>query len=77
MHYNGIVFGGEDEAQWTNVDGVTHRRFLNPLIQNEGRSRAINIGPDGVFLAIVVSESLLTLLSIVVFRRGRWKQQIA
>ena len=35
------------------------------------------LGPDGVFLAIVVSESLLTLLSIVVFRRGRWKQQIA
>ncbi len=41
MHVNGIVFGGEDEAQWTNVDGVSRRRFLNPLIQNEGRSRAL------------------------------------
>jgi hypothetical protein len=40
-HFNGIVFGGEDEAQWTNVDGVHRRRFLNPLIQNEGRTRAI------------------------------------
>jgi hypothetical protein len=40
-HYNGVVFGGEDEAQWTNVDGVTRRRFLNPLIQNEGRARAL------------------------------------
>ena len=40
-HYNGIVFGAEDEAQWTNVDGVKRRRFLNPLIQNEGRSRAL------------------------------------
>jgi hypothetical protein len=40
-HFNGIVFGGEDEAQWTNVDGVHCRRFLNPLIQNEGRTRAL------------------------------------
>ena len=39
-HCNGIVFGAADEAQWTNVDGVHRRRFLNPLIQNEGRTRA-------------------------------------
>lgn len=40
-HYNGIVFGGEEEPQWTNVDGTMRRRFLNPLIQNEGRTRAM------------------------------------
>lgn len=40
-HCNGMVFGGPDEAQWTNVDGTTRRRFLNPLIQNEGRTRAL------------------------------------
>jgi len=40
-HYNGIVFGGDEEAQWTNVDGTIRRRFLNPLIQNEGRTRAL------------------------------------
>ncbi len=46
-HFNGIVFGGEDEAQWTNVDGVSRRRFLNPLIQNEGRTRALRkVVPD-------------------------------
>lgn len=46
-HYNGIVFGGEDEAQWTNVDGFKRRRFLNPLIQNEGRRRALQkVVPD-------------------------------
>lgn len=46
-HYNGVVFGGEDEAQWTNVDGVNRRRFLNPLIQNEGRARALRkVVPD-------------------------------
>ncbi len=46
-HYNGIVFGDEDEPQWTNVDGVRRRRFLNPLIQNEGRRRALQkVVPD-------------------------------
>ena len=46
-HYNGIVFGEADEPQWTNVDGVARRRFLNPLIQNEGRTRALQkIVPD-------------------------------
>jgi len=46
-HFNGVVFGGEDEAQWTNVDGVHRRRFLNPLIQNEGRARALRqVVPD-------------------------------
>ncbi len=46
-HFNGIVFGDEDEPQWTNVDGVHRRRFLNPLIQNEGRARALRqIVPD-------------------------------
>ncbi len=34
-------------------------------------------GPNGVFVAIVVSETLLTILSIIVFRRGRWRRQPA
>ena len=34
-------------------------------------------GPNGVFIAIVVSESLLTVLSVIVFRRGRWQRQVA
>ena len=40
-HYNGIVFGEADEPQWTNVDGIHRRKFLNPMIQNEGRTRAL------------------------------------
>ncbi len=40
-HYNGTVFGGADEPQWTNVDGIRRRKFLNPLIQNEGRKKAL------------------------------------
>ncbi len=37
----------------------------------------LSFGPNGVFVAIVVAESLLSVLAVVVFRRGRWKQQLA
>jgi putative MATE family efflux protein len=30
-------------------------------------------GPNGVFLSIVISESLLTVLCVIVFKRGNWK----
>ena len=54
-HYNGIVFGGAEEPQWTNVDGTVRRRFLNPLIQNEGRTRALqNVVPDVPVANLVV-----------------------
>jgi Na+-driven multidrug efflux pump len=35
------------------------------------------LGPHGVFLAIVVSESLVTVLGVIVFRRGNWKHKLA
>ena len=34
-------------------------------------------GPNGVFIAEVVAESLLTIMSIIVFRRGGWKTHAA
>jgi Na+-driven multidrug efflux pump len=34
-------------------------------------------GPDGVFLAIMLSESLLTVLSVIVFKQGAWKHKTA
>jgi hypothetical protein len=40
-HYNGVVFGAPDEPQWTNVDGNKRRKFQNTMIQNEGRTRAL------------------------------------
>lgn len=54
-HYNGLVFGGDDEPQWTNVDGTLRRRFLNPRIQNEGRTRALqNVVPDVPVANVIV-----------------------
>ena len=37
----------------------------------------LSLGPDGVFWAMVVSESLVTILGVAVFRRGKWKQRVA
>jgi putative MATE family efflux protein len=36
---------------------------------------SVGMGPNGVFLAIVLSESLLTILGVIVFRRGNWRLQ--
>jgi Na+-driven multidrug efflux pump len=35
----------------------------------------MDLGPNGVFWAIVISESLLTVLGVLVFRRGAWRLQ--
>jgi Na+-driven multidrug efflux pump len=36
---------------------------------------SLALGPNGVFWAIVISESLLTVLGVLVFRRGAWRLQ--
>lgn len=33
-----------------------------------------SLGPRGVFIAVPVADSLLAVLSILLFRRGKWKQ---
>jgi len=44
---SGFVFGSANDAQWKVVDGVRESRFLNPLIQNEGRTRSLRqVVPD-------------------------------
>ena len=53
-HYNGSVFGEAKEPQWTNVDGVKRRKFLNPLIQNEGRTKALQKAVPNVPIASLV-----------------------
>jgi Na+-driven multidrug efflux pump len=34
-----------------------------------------SLGPNGAFIAIVVAESLLTVLAVIMFRKGTWKHQ--
>ena len=64
-HYNGIVFGAARDPQWTNVDGVDQRKFLNPLIQNEGRARALQkIAPDVPVASLIVFTGAVQLTSL-------------
>ena len=37
-------------------------------------ARRLALGPDGVFLAITLAESLLAVVGILAFRRGRWRR---
>ena len=39
-------------------------------------ARGAGFGPSGVFWSIAVSESLLAVVSLMVFRRGRWKTRV-
>jgi putative MATE family efflux protein len=38
---------------------------------------SMGLGPNGVFVSIVVSETLLTIIALLHFRRGAWKTQQA
>lgn len=54
-HCRGAIFGDAGDAQWTNVDGGNRQRFLNPLIQSEGRRRAVQkILPEAPVASLVV-----------------------
>lgn len=35
-----------------------------------------NLGPDGVFMAITIAESLLAVVGWLIFRRGGWKTKV-
>ena len=63
-HCSGAVFGEAEDAQWTNVDGGSRQRFLNPLIQGEGRRRALqNIVPDAPVANLVVFTGAVEFMS--------------
>jgi len=63
-HMNGIVFGESDEPQWTNVDGIQRRKFLNPLIQNTGRTKALqNVVPNVPVASLIVFTGAIQFTS--------------
>jgi putative MATE family efflux protein len=65
--------GAGDTTTPTFINLVCYWMFQIPLAWTLARTLAM--GPTGVFLAITIAESLVTVVSIVFFRRGRWKTQ--
>jgi hypothetical protein len=53
-NYRGAVFGAAEDPQWSRVDGSRRQRFLNPVIQNEGRVQALQKAVPGLPVASVV-----------------------
>ena len=37
-------------------------------------SYPFEVGPEGVFWAVCVAESVLAVVALLLFRRGRWKE---
>jgi Na+-driven multidrug efflux pump len=36
-------------------------------------AKQFKMGPTGVYMAIGISEAILAIISIVIFKRGKWK----
>ena len=67
--------GAGDTYRPTLINFVCFWMTQIPLAYYLAQSRGL--GPEGVFIAIVVSETLLTLIAVFVFRAGAWRNQDA
>jgi putative MATE family efflux protein len=65
--------GAGDTVTPTLINLFCYWLFQIPMAY--GMSRVLGLGPTGVFAAIAISESTLAVVSMLVFRRGRWKKQ--
>jgi putative MATE family efflux protein len=68
--FNGA--GDTETPTWINLG--CYWLFQIPLAY--GLARAAGLGPLGVFLAITIAESLVAVVGVLAFRRGRWKERI-
>lgn len=64
--------GAGDTKTPTRVNFVCFWLFQIPLAYI--LAKVLNMGPLGVFIAIPVSETAITVTSIILFRRGKWKE---
>ena len=68
--FNGA--GDTTTPTWINL--FCYWCFQIPLAY--GLARGLDLGPLGVFLAITIAESLVAVVGVLAFRRGRWKEQV-
>jgi len=63
--------GAGDTVTPTYINLFCYWLFQIPLAY--ALALAAGLGPDGVFLAIAISESTTAVVGMILFRRGRWK----
>jgi putative MATE family efflux protein len=68
--FNGA--GDTTTPTWINV--FCYWMFQIPLAWT--LARTAGYGPDGVFFAITIAESVVAVVAMVFFKRGRWKTQV-
>ncbi len=69
------INGAGDTATPTVIDFVGFWLLQIPLAY--WLATDMSLGPDGAFWAIVVGETFVTMMSVVIFRRGKWKHKLA
>ncbi|WP_416307250.1 MATE family efflux transporter [Neptunicella sp. SCSIO 80796] len=65
--------GAGDTMTPTKINFLCYWLFQIPLAY--WLAHSMQQGPDGVFMAITLAESLIAIVGVVVFRRGQWKLQ--
>jgi putative MATE family efflux protein len=68
--FNGA--GDTKTPTWINL--FCYWMFQIPLAI--GLAKGLSLGPLGVFLAITIAESVVAVVGVLAFRRGRWKEQV-
>jgi putative MATE family efflux protein len=66
--------GAGDTTTPTYVNLCCYWLFQIPLAFT--LARGLGMGPQGVFLAITIAESVLAVVGILCFRRGTWKTRV-
>ena len=66
---------GEGDTEGAARSAV-HAIYLGVLVSLVMSALGILFAPHGVFWAITIAFSLLAVLSVLLFKRGRWKQKV-
>jgi len=64
--------GAGDTRTPTIINIFCFWAFQIPLAY--GLSIYLDLGPTGVYVAILLAEAAVTIIGFLVFRRGRWKK---
>ncbi len=65
--------GAGDTYTPTLINILCHWMIQLPLAWT--LSFRLNLGPNGVFLAVAIAESMVAVIAVLAFRRGTWKTQ--